>query len=111
MNMPNKFHTKIRWAACLLRNDGPDSCACARPGATRRAAAASGRAAEQTSGAMIKKESKLVRRFRGDGQKGQLCPDLKQNDFKVFEDSKNNKSLLFPPAADVAIRPTSAPLP
>jgi len=60
------------------------------------APAASSRASEQISGAMIKKESKLVLVDSVvTDKKGNYVRDLKQNDFKVFEDSKEQTSLYF----------------
>jgi len=61
--------------------------------------------AEQISGAMIKKESKLVLVDSVvTDKKGNYVRDLKQNDFKVFEDSKEQQVSTFSTGADVAIQ-------
>src|SRR5258705_2934397 len=61
--------------------------------------------AEQTSGAMIKKESKLVLVDSVvTDKKGNYVRDLTQKDFKVFEDNKEQQVSTFSTGADVAIQ-------
>ncbi|HEY6392793.1 MAG TPA: VWA domain-containing protein, partial [Bryobacteraceae bacterium] len=61
--------------------------------------------AEQISGAMIKKESKLVLVDSVvTDKKGNYVRDLTQNDFKVYEDNKEQPVSSFSSGADVAIQ-------
>ena len=69
------------------------------PGPTPQAAAP----AEQASGVMIKKESKLVLVDSVvTDKKGNYVRDLTQNDFKVFEDNKEQQVSTFSTGADAA---------
>ncbi len=97
---------KIRWAACLAAGAMVLIPAPARgqgqPAAPPPQAAAP---AEQTSGAMIKKESKLVLVDSVvTDKKGNYVRDLTQKDFKVFEDNKEQQVSTFSTGADVAIQ-------
>jgi len=99
---------KIRWAACLAAGAMVLIPAPARgqgqPAAPPPQAAAP---AEQTSGAMIKKESKLVLVDSVvTDKKGNYVRDLTQKDFKVFEDNKEQQVSTFPPARMWPFRPT-----
>lgn len=106
MNIRSSCTQKIRWAACLavgatilvpapVRGQG-------QPAAPPPQAAAP---AEQISGAMIKKESKLVLVDSVvTDKKGNYVRDLTQNDFKVYEDNKEQPVSSFSSGADVAIQ-------
>src|SRR5260221_6658230 len=106
MNMRTSSIQRIRWAACLAAGAMVLIPAPARgkghPAAPPPQVAAP---AEQISGAMIKKESKLVLVDSVvTDKKGNYVRDLKQNDFKVFEDSREQQVATFSTGADVAIQ-------
>jgi VWFA-related protein len=106
MNMRTSSIQKIQWAACLAAGAMVLIPAPARgqgqPAAPPPQAAAP---AEQISGAMIKKESKLVLVDSVvTDKKGNYVRDLTQNDFKVFEDNKEQQVSTFSTGADVAIQ-------
>src|SRR5258705_12861904 len=106
MNMRTSSIQKVRWAVSLAGGGMVLIPALARgrgqPAAPPPQAAAP---AEQTSGAMIKKESKLVLVDSVvTDKKGNYVRDLTQKDFKVFEDNKEQQVSTFSTGADVAIQ-------
>jgi VWFA-related protein len=105
MNTLSSFIEKIRWGAlfavaAMILVPAP-SLGQEQPAAPPQAAAAA--PAEQKSPVVIKKESKLV---LVDSvvidKKGNYVHDLTQNDFKVFEDNKEQQVSTFSTGADVA---------
>src|SRR5258708_36948558 len=69
------------------------------------AAAAAGPGAGQQSGTVIKKESRLVLVDAVvTDKKGKYVRDLTQNDFKVYEDNKEQQVSSFSTGADIAIQ-------
>jgi VWFA-related protein len=104
MNTRSSFTNKIRWTAWLAAGAmflAPvPSRAQGQPAAPAPQAAAP---AEQVSGAIIKKESKLVLVDSVvTDKKGNYVRDLTQNDFKVFEDNKEQQVSTFSTGSDVA---------
>jgi VWFA-related protein len=104
MNTISSLTNKIRWTAWLavgamLLAPAP-SRGQGQPAAPAPQAAAP---AEQVTGAIIKKESKLVLVDSVvTDKKGNYVRDLTQNDFKVFEDNKEQQVSTFSTGSDVA---------
>jgi len=104
MNTLSNFTQKIRWAAWLVAGAlllvPVPSRGQGQPAAPPPPAAAP---ADQVTGVMIKKESKLVLVDSVvTDKKGNYVRDLTQNDFKVFEDNKEQTVSTFSTGADVA---------
>src|SRR5229473_3001622 len=106
MNKLTNFGRTIRWAAWLAAGA---MCLAPAPSRGQEQPAppppSAATSAELQSGVVIKKESKLVLVDSVvTDKKGNYIRDLKQSDFKVFEDNKEQAVSTFSTGADTAIQ-------